>query len=77
MNTSISKTKSENIVKMPIDPLLNEAPILNKFPEAAAPIMQNPFADFSSFEDSVDKMVPLMPDENSKKMFNNIESKLK
>tara|TARA_B110000285_G_C15062782_1_gene583324 strand:+ start:1247 stop:1354 length:108 start_codon:yes stop_codon:yes gene_type:complete len=35
--------------------------------------MQNPFADFSSFEDSVDKMAPIMPDENSKKMFENIE----
>jgi hypothetical protein len=35
--------------------------------------MQNPFADFSSFEDSVDKMAPIVQDESSKKLFENIE----
>ena len=63
---------------IPSDPLQKEAQVVDKLPEVvAAPIQQNPFGDFSSFEDSVDKMVPVMPDESSKKLFDNIEQKLK
>lgn len=38
---------------------------------------KNPFGDFSSFEDSVDKMTPIVQDENQKKMFESVEQKLK
>jgi len=39
-------------LNIPSDPLKKEAPVANKLPEvAAAPVLQNPFGDFSSFED--------------------------
>jgi len=34
---------------------------------------KNPFGDFSSFEESIDQMQPILPDENMQKLVTRIE----
>ena len=34
---------------------------------------KNPFGDFSSFEEQIDQMQPILPDENVQKLVNKIE----